>query len=338
VRFWDPASGPQDVRRLAGHENRVNQIVFSPDSRQLASASRDATARIWDMAKGQPARTIKGHQGDVWGVAFSPDGGRLAGCDQGWWDPAAQRYRDQGVKLWDAATGKELRAWKEPNTYFRALAFSPDGQWLAGGGLVRDEANSRTLRVETKLWETATGEEVRTIPSVSVFAFSPNGRWFAAIERDTAVRVWDTATWREVRTLPPVARSSGRLSFSPDSRRLACAAGESLKLWDVPTGKLLHEFAGHWGLVHAVSFSPDGRRLASGGSDRTVKVWDTKNGHEVLTLKDHTDVVYSVAFSPDGRWLASAGAEAELSGDPPQVSLRAAIRLWDGRPGEGQQE
>jgi WD40 repeat protein len=336
VRFWDPSSGPQEVLPLAGHGNRINKVVFSPDGLQLASASMDTTVRIWDVAQRRPVRTLKGHLEEVWSVAFSPDGLQLASCDQGRWDSAAGRHRDQGVKLWDTATGKELRAWKEPNTYFRAVAFSPDGQWLAGVGSVLDPANSAWLRIETKLWDTATGEEVRTIPATRVFAFSPDGRWLATGERDTAVRVWDTATWREVRTLLPAPGLPVQVAFSPDSRQLVCADGDLLKLWDLPTGKLLHEFRGHWGSIKTVCFSPDGRRLVSGASDRTVKLWDTKSGHEVVTLKGHTDTVYTVAFSPDGQWLASAGAEAELSGEPPQVSVRAVIRLWDGRPSEGQ--
>jgi WD40 repeat protein len=338
VKFWDLDSGPQEVRRLSGHANRINQIVFSPNGRQLASASRDRTVRIWAVASDEPVRVLQGHKSEVWSVAFSPDGRRLASCGAEDWDPATGSYRDEAVKLWDTASGKELRTWKEPNTHISAVAFSPDGKWLAGSGLgAWNAAKSDWERVETKLWDAATGDEVRTLANEFVVAFSPDSRWLASTDFKTTLKLLDTRTWQEFRTFQTAPDVGGPVAFSPDSRLMARAKGlESINLWDVTTGKLLHEFRGHWGSANSVSFSPDGRRLASGGADRTVRVWDTQSGLEVLTLKGHTDVVYSVAFSPDGRWLASAGAEAELSGEQPKVSLRPLIRLWDGWPDKTQ--
>jgi WD40 repeat protein len=240
------------------------------------------------------------------------------------------------VKLWDTASGKELRAWKTPNTSFSAVTFSPDGKWLAGSGAVTNEANRTEFSFETKLWDPTTGDEVRTLPKEFGLAFSPDGRWLVSSDK-TRLKVWDTTTWEEFRTFEAGPASARNVAFSPDSRQLAWALGP-IKLWNLQTGILLQEFRGHLGYVNTVSFSPDGRRLASGAADRTVRIWDAKSGNEVLTLKGHTDVVYSVAFSPDGRWLASAGAEAELSGEQQQVSVRAVIRLWDGRPHDRSKE
>ena len=67
------------------------------------------------------------------------------------------------------------------------------------------------------------------------------------------------------------------LAFSPlDDGRLIATAGEdsSVKIWDSHSGKFVHSFRGHEGLVSSLSFSPDGRRLVSGSRDKTVKVWD----------------------------------------------------------------
>jgi WD40 repeat protein len=64
------------------------------------------------------------------------------------------------------------------------------------------------------------------------------------------------------------------VAFSPDGKTLASAGGdETIKLWDVTTGKVLQTLTGHSGYVLSVVYSPDGQTLASGGRDGTIKIW-----------------------------------------------------------------
>ena len=107
------------------------------------------------------------------------------------------------------------------------------------------------------------------------------------------------------------------VAFSPDGRTLAsCGADGTVKLWAMPTGRLLRSLSGHDGSVHSVCFGADGGTLASGGSDATIKLWDVATGRCMATLSGHGDRVSSVAFSPDGRVLASASADQ-------------TVKLWD---------
>jgi len=100
------------------------------------------------------------------------------------------------------------------------------------------------------------------------------------------------------------------VSFSPDSKTLASGSEDNtIKLWNLETGKEIRTLKGHSNFVLSVSFSPDGKTLASGSEDNTIKLWNLETGKEIRTLNGHSNSVYSVSFSPDGKTLASGSED-----------------------------
>ncbi|MGW1171581.1 nSTAND1 domain-containing NTPase [Streptomyces sp. NPDC002550] len=106
------------------------------------------------------------------------------------------------------------------------------------------------------------------------------------------------------------------VAFSHDGRTLATSSHDTVRLWDVATGKTRTTLTGHTAEVESVAFSPDGRTLATGSDDETVRLWDVATGKTRTTLTGHTDTVQSVAFSHDGRTLATGSRDL-------------TVRLWD---------
>ena len=100
------------------------------------------------------------------------------------------------------------------------------------------------------------------------------------------------------------------VAFSPDGSILASASFDgTVRLWEVPSGRLFHVLTGHTNSVHSVSFSPDGQTLASGGWESTIRLWDPSSGRLNRTLTSPSGVVGSAIFSPDGRILAVGGGD-----------------------------
>jgi RNA polymerase sigma factor (sigma-70 family) len=325
IQLWDVGTG-ETKGVLKDSANRAC-LAFTRDGQTLAAAGDDGAFQVWDVASGKKRYPpFPGHGNSVASVAYAPDGKTLATCCA----------IDGTIRLWEAATGKEIRRWEahrglNPTFGPLSLAFSPDGKTLVSGG------QDQMLR----LWEVAGGKEIRHFPETEPKAlafhhklqFSPDGKFVATMNYSGAVRLW-TLTGKEVRRFQEASSDPSRLGpsralvFSADGKFLAATGGKVVRLWETATGREVRRFEGHTSNVTALALSPDGTALASAGMRGGVRLWQVATGKQGRLLRKPllgtvepislwqrlpASPVTALAFGPGGRALLGGDSEGTLS-------------------------
>jgi WD40 repeat protein len=296
IVFWDPATG-KELRRLAGHRGPVMFITFSPDGKLLATKGDDWTLRLWDVASGRELRRLgkedpASEVNDGCPVVFSPDSRMAASATLA----IRGRFGDDNertFRVWDVATGTEIRSFKGKKTSFGPAAFSPDGKILAVGATWPGPREG----VDIYLWDVVRGIELRPIEhtrsegveAITSLAFSPDGKTLASSGVGPFIQLWEVATRREIGRFQTPDAGRTPLAFSPDGRLLASGSTDiTLLLWDV-TGRMQD------GKLRPAKFSP--QELQSlwvdlGSADppkarRALWAFVAANGPSLAFLREH---------------------------------------------------
>jgi WD40 repeat protein len=325
IVFWDTESG-QRIRNLPSNLSTINQLAYSPDGTFLAyggeavGSEPNLFTRNLEDGSVQSFRIRQGELAEILALAWSPDGMLLASAG-----------RDQVVHIWDAATGVEIETIKNiivdnalQDIYegpIRALAFSPNGRWLATGG---DDNQGGVKNKTLILWDTSAWTDKEPIifsgmqDDLTALAFSPDGQTLVSGYDGGSTAIWNFNSQQIVETLTDHTRPVLGVDFSQFEDTLLLVTGgidRAIFLNNLieleSLSSLLTEDKGSSPKL-AVTTDVALRIVGDTGSSLSLWDLDTATGEEEQTELEASDPFTGFFLSPDGSKLALVNEDDQI--------------------------
>lgn len=316
---------PRDQAKytLKGHRDGVRAVKFHPTYSILATASEDATIKIWDYESGKLERTLQGHQDSVNDIDFNSAGTLLVSCSADLslklWNFESNEYsclktlhghdhsvsgvcflasgdqllscsRDKSIKLWEVSTGYCLKTYTSHEQWVRTITLSPVTSIFASGSMDHS----------IKLWNIQSGEVIKTLNQhehvVECLAFSNPlaDQFIQTLRQEESKNNGINGTQLNGNSTTSTSSSSSSSSSSSTSSTSTSSSSTS----------------------SSAPSSAGGLYLASGSRDCSIRIWDVQSGVCIATLIGHDSWLNSVLFHPCGRYLLSCSDDK-------------SIRCWD---------
>ncbi len=295
---------------------RWESVVYNADGTRMALGLDDNGWRLWNDKPSRAA--LNGFTADqpLKSVTFSSDGSLIA---------AAGQYG--AIWLWNRTDHAQI-ADPHNTDHYAELQISPDGQWVAAGGLGKIELWDWEKDQYRILQDPVDVGDTLELGFVTSLAFSPDGKLLASGgDGSTQVVLWNVASGdinAKVASQGYQDRATSAVTFSADGSLLAYGIQGSIFVWDTRSRQIYRtlKIPGYIDVRRGIGTDPlamskDGTTLAAVGADpNTIQLWDISRGSSRMILKGHSGLVTGIAFNPAGNLLATS-------------SLDGSVRLWD---------
>ncbi|KAM0066624.1 putative transcription factor WD40-like family [Helianthus debilis subsp. tardiflorus] len=289
--------GPLSVAVLKHYRGRTNDkskdvttLDWNSEGTLLATGSYDGQARIWSK-DGELVNTLAKHKGPIFSLKWNKKGDYLLSGSV-----------DKTAIVWDIKTGE----WKQQFEFHAAPTLDVD--W-------RNNVSFATCSTDNMIYVCKVGDNrpVKTFAGhqgeVNAIKWDPTGTLLASCSDDSTAKIWSLKQDTCLHDLKEHTKEIYTIRWSPmgpgtnnpnQPLVLASASFDStIKLWDVETGRLLHNLVAHGDPVYSVAFSPNGEYLASGSLDKCMHIWSVKEAKVVKTYMG-SGGIFEVCWNKEG--------------------------------------
>ncbi|GAB5593676.1 SCF ubiquitin ligase complex subunit cdc4 [Umbelopsis nana] len=297
-----------------GHSNNVVTCLQYDDDK-IISGSDDHCINVYDTNTGKLRKTMGDHEGGVWALQYV--GNTLVSGST-----------DRTVRVWDIERGVCTHVFSGHTSTVRCLQIVMpeliDGRMQPSRPVIVTGSRDSTLKV----W--CLPDPVKDEPFLTYNPVNPVNPWFMHTL---------TGHTQSVRAI--AARGNLLVSGSYDN---------SMRLWNIETGRLIHLMEGHTQRVYSVVLDIDNRRCMSGSMDSTVRIWSLDDGHSILVGLLHLTPNHLVSAAADSTlriWSTETGiCEHVLSGHQGAITCfqhdghkvvsgsEGGLKLWDIKSGQ----
>lgn len=289
-------------------ENKIDKVIngffpvaFSNNGELLASmgiGSASLSIIVSDVYSGEQKYSLDTENELIQNLSYSNDGNYLAGA--GYFGI---------IKIWDLESKKIIKKLTGHTGGIYGTSFSPDGKIIASAGM------DQTVRI----WDLESGNEIKKLEGhqviVSDVKFSPDGKILATASWDKTIRLWNTSSWELIKTLEGHENIITSICFNKDGTLLASSSGNnsvakadnSVKIWNINSGKVTCSFNNHIGTVQKVIFDNCSDKVFSSGDDGMLKVWKYTDCIELASAISVYKNDY-VLLTPENYYTASRDA------------------------------
>lgn len=265
IIIWDIAT-LKPVKRIKNVATEVQALSLSPDGKLLAAATGQSgklgEVLLIPLDKDEP-KVLATLADIALDVKFSPDGTQLAAGGS-----------DNAIRIFDVASGNEVRKIEQHSDWVMALAWSPDGKRLASA------SRDKTARA----YDATNGEMLSSYMShlepVFGVVFADGTNNIASVGRDQKLHLWKADDGKAVKDSKPLGGFGGEIwrLLGNGNELITGDKSREIRVYNAQPFKWNRTFSSHNDWVQALALSPDGKTLASGGHDGEVILWNFADG------------------------------------------------------------
>jgi WD40 repeat protein len=294
----------------AGHYAAVTASCYSTDGRFIATGGRDKIIILWRSSDGKEIRTFRGSSSTISHLEFSNDGNMILALNE-----------DGEMDVMEISSGKIILKKKPEDDYFTCASLNKQGTQIVTG----------SKKSGISIWNASTGELILTLktvpqdnamqkdfdyPETKTVKFSADGSYVLSGTNDYTSILYDARTGAEIRKYKKMASTctscESEAVMTSDNKYIFNASSDSIKMFDLKTGKLVRRFYGQGGDPENLSVSAD-NRFISAIEYGNAEVWEVSTGRLVMKTGDYNEnKILCASISPDSRYILT-GSEKRIS-------------------------